>query len=99
MITQTIMPRVAAQSAEKTLFRKDFMMDLREKMIPQYLVVIFPAAKRDFPMLTVKEVIKTVAKGRITTIKAKAPTRIVIGRFHLPRSTTAGRTDFPDTVI
>ena len=99
IITQMIMPSVAAMKAASKLFRADFRIDDREKIFPQNFSVAFPDAKTDFPIFRVKEVEMTERNGITTTMKAKSPTRTVRGIRHFRRSTIFGRTDFPEMVI
>ena len=99
MIRQMIIPREAAQAAEIRLFWPEPRMDLRVRMVCQYLKVMFPVSKMDLPIFMVKEVMNTVAKGMATTTMANRLTTTVMGIRHFPRSTMLGRVDLPDTVM
>ena len=93
------MPAVAATEAEIMEFLAEFRICCLVNTTCQYFVVKLPASNRLLPILVVKEVAKTVAKGIPTTIIAKIITRAVTGIRHFPRSTIFGRVDLPETVI
>ncbi len=91
-------PALAAALAAIKLFLIVSRMPLRVNKISQYLKVKLDA-ESGLPKFFVNELMKTVANGIITTIKANKNTKIVTGTRHLPSSTILGLTDFPEIVI
>ena len=75
------------------------MVSPRANTVVQLAKVKFFSASMDFPMSTLNDVVSIVAKGISTTITANSDTSPVSGTRQLRSSTTAGRTDLPDTVM
>ena len=75
------------------------MVSILPKTVFQFVRVKFPEESMLLPTSILKDVERMVANGIRITMTANRDTRIVSGIRHLRRSTIAGLTDLPDTVI
>ena len=99
MVQATTMPTVAATAAKTREFLKLFMVSTRPNTVFQLERVKFPARKTLLPTSILKEVKRIVPKGITMTTTAKRATITVSGSRQERRSTIAGRTDLPETVM
>ena len=99
-MTQAITrPMVAATAAKTREFFRQLIVSVLANTPVQLDVVKFVASRTLFPISILKDVVRIVTKGRTTTITAKSETRTVMGMRQARRSTIAGRTDLPETVM
>ena len=99
MVQAIMMPMEAATEAKRREFFKQLIVSVRPKTVCQLERVKLPGRSMLLPTSTLKEVAKMVAKGMRITTTAKRETRTVKGTRQKRRSTTAGLTDLPETVM